>query len=215
MTRPNAGNPEKLEAPLDEVVVLRTNLSPQHVADELFPPRVGRKNRKHDASPEERVAMFRTECARPSLVLRAQAFPRAMNAEPPPRTMPRGACRSSDIPTRVADVRRYGGRTPVPEVEFISGACPDSVRCDAVAGLPKPVRRENTAAGDLPNSPSSPMRILLRALPASFFSLAFTVVPIDLLRNGKWTSLFRLFSQGIVAFLFVLRKDAVSLSHRP
>ncbi len=59
------------------------------------------------------------------------------------------------------------------------------------------------------------MRIPSRALPASFFSLASTVFPINLLRNGKWASLFRLVSQGIVAFLFALRKDSVSVSHRP
>ncbi len=63
-------------------------------------------------------------------------------------------------------------------------------------------------------SPSD-ARILSRALSASFLVLACTVFPINLLRNGKWTSLFRLVSLGIVAFLFVLRKDAVSLSPRP
>ena len=85
----------------------------------------------------------------------------------------------------------------------------------AIDRLPKPVRRDNAAAGDLTNSPICPMRIRSRALPASLFSPTCTSHPTDFLRNGKWASLFRLVSQGIVAFLFALRKDPISLAHRP
>ncbi len=83
------------------------------------------------------------------------------------------------------------------------------------AGLPEPARREHVAAGDLQAPPIRPLRILSRLLPASFSALACTAFPADFLRTGQRTSLFRLVSQWIVVFLFVLRKDAVSLSRRP
>ncbi len=72
-------------------------------------------------------------------------------------------------------------------------------------GLPEPGRRENASAGDIPAPPSRPLRILSRALPASFFALACTAFLTDFLRTGKWTSLIWLASQGIVASLFLLR----------
>ncbi len=88
--------------------------------------------------------------------------------------------------------------------------------CRAVsAGLPEPARPANTAAGDLPNPRNCPLRILPRPLPASFFALACTLFPNDFRRTGKWPSLSRLVSQGIVVFPFIPRKDAVSLFHRP
>lgn len=59
------------------------------------------------------------------------------------------------------------------------------------------------------------MRILLRAHPASFFSPACSVSLTDFLLAGKWTSLFRMVSKGIVVFLFILRKDAAPISSRP
>ncbi len=81
--------------------------------------------------------------------------------------------------------------------------------------LPKPARRENTAAVDAPDPRIRPKRILSLIFPASFVSLACTVFLIVFLLNGKWSSMFRLFSQGIVVLLFILRKDAVPLFTRP
>ncbi len=86
------------------------------------------------------------------------------------------------------------------------------------ARLSRPARREDredAAAADLPASRIRPPRILSLALPATFFSLACIVYPGDFLRTGKLTSLFSLLTPGIVVFLCILRKDAVSLSHRP
>ncbi len=71
------------------------------------------------------------------------------------------------------------------------------------ADLPKPSRREKAAAGALADRPIRPLRILSRALLAAF------------LRTGGPTFMFRLFSQGTVVFLSILRKDAVPLSIRP
>jgi hypothetical protein len=92
---------------------------------------------------------------------------------------------------------------------------PRLLRRAVSAGVSGPARRDNAAAGDLPNPRIRPLRIKSHAFPASFFALASTVHPTDLLDAGKWTSLFRLVSQGIVVFLFNPRKDALPLSHRP
>ncbi len=83
------------------------------------------------------------------------------------------------------------------------------------ASLPDPGRREDAAAEDPPAPGIRSLRILSRALPASFFALACSAFLADCLHAGKWTPLFWLVSQGIVVFRFVLRKDAASLSRRP
>ncbi len=83
------------------------------------------------------------------------------------------------------------------------------------AGLPTPPGEGRTAPGGSPPRRVRPLRVLSRALPASFFALACTAFLTDFLRTGKWTSLFWLVSEGIVVFLFVFRKDPLAVSRRP
>lgn len=85
-----------------------------------------------------------------------------------------------------------------------------------MSGRPSiPAGRDNVAGNGCPSRRIRPVRILARAIPASFFALACAAFLASFLRTGKWTSLFWMVSEGIVVFLFVVRKDAVSVSRRP
>lgn len=54
-----------------------------------------------------------------------------------------------------------------------------------------------------------------RGLPASLFALRAMYFWIDFQKTGKWTSLMWIISEGLVVVLFVVRRDAHSVSRRP
>ncbi len=100
MDKPNADKPERVEIPIDDVVVFSTSLSPRDPADEAFLRRLG-------------------------LAFRSEAVRHLMDVEHPPRKIRLCACYPNDILRRVAETCRYVGRTPVLEAELISHAYRD------------------------------------------------------------------------------------------
>lgn len=116
---------KKFEIPFDQVVLFSTNIEPKDLADEAFLRRLGYKIRIGHIGPSEYTAISRQVCARLGMEFRPGAVKHLIEEEHAARQVPLCACHPNDIFSRVAEICRYRGITPVLTNEILAEACRD------------------------------------------------------------------------------------------
>lgn len=118
-------NGKKFEIPFDELILFSTNIEPRELADEAFLRRIGYKIKIGDLAETEYAEIWRRECEKAGVALRAEHVRHLVDVEHGGRNVTLRACYPKEILSRVLEICRYEGSPLRVDQDLISRACRD------------------------------------------------------------------------------------------